>query len=301
MSFDAKGFVASLIDPTGFKAVSEGRQYLLIGYDSYGHLAFRVRGTFHGPIPKGTKNLETSDGVYKNGDRYFQIALKDSRFHRTFIDLLESLTDRASIISDTQNAFERIKDEFVRWKKLFGSATTSLTEEGRIGLIGELTFLKDYAIPKWGADAAVNAWCGSDGSKKDFFYMDTWYEIKSVKVGLDSVTISSLEQLEGDNGNLVILRYEKKPDVANGTSLKELMNWLRDNLPVDLAETVIGASVSRGYSHEDQNDTKYSLGEPALYMVKAGFPRLTRSDVPSTIKNIRYDILLISLEDFREG
>ena len=147
----------------------------------------------------------------------------------------------------------------------------------------------------------MNAWCGSDGSKKDFFYMDTWYEIKSVKVGLDSVSISSLEQLEGDNGNLVILRYEKKPDVANGTSLKELMNWLRDNLPVDLAETVIGASVSRGYSHEDQNDTKYSLGEPALYMVKAGFPRLTRSDVPSTIKNIRYDILLISLEDFREG
>lgn len=300
MSFDAKSFVAGLTEPTGFKAVSGGQQFLLIGYDNYRRLAFNIRGAFRGSIPKSTQYLETSEGIRANGDRYFQITLKDPRFLRTFLDLLDSLIDRVSNITDTQHAFEKIKEEFIRWKRLFGSPSNSLTEEERIGLVGELAFLKEYAIPTWGPEAAVGAWCGSDGAKKDFFYLDTWYEIKSVKVGLDSVTITSLEQLDGDSGHLVLIRYEKKPDVASGTSLKNLISWMRDNLPVDMAEVVIGAAVSRGYSHQDETDQKYQLAAPTFYAVRNGFPRLTREEIPSTIKNIRYEILLASLENFRE-
>ncbi len=121
-------------------------------------------------------------------------------------------------------------------KKLFRPNNGGMNDNEVMGLIGELLFMQDYMIPHYGVDMALDSWMGPEKTHKDYSTESVWYEIKAISAGKDSVKISSLEQLDGDDeGYLAIYCLEKdesniqwykiectgsKPNGKNGDSSK---------------------------------------------------------------------------------
>lgn len=300
MAFSSKDFIEGLPSRIGYRAIDGEGPFLSLGYDNVGHLTFNVRGHFAGSVPDGTAYISCLDGHCDNGDRLFALTLKDARLEKVFYGLVDNLVRQASGCQTSQAAFDTIKGTFLRWRQLFVREPREMSEEQCLGLMGELLFLRDWAIPSFGEDEAVASWCGSEGTKKDFVHGDDWYEIKSVSRGSDSVTISSLEQLDGQGtGHLVLYRYEKTSEAGGGLTLANLVEWAREGLPIDLADRVVGNAVKRGYSFGTA-ETSYYFDTAALYRIKEDFPRLTRDDVPSSLKQAKYSLIIAMLDEFKE-
>lgn len=95
-------------------------------------------------------------------------------------------------------------------EKMFYGNSKILSENEVIGLIGELLFLKDYCFPIYGISIGLNGWSGPEPTHKDFSYKNEWYEIKSINSFKNTVSISSIEQLDSlVEGKLVVYSFEK--------------------------------------------------------------------------------------------
>ena len=89
-----------------------------------------------------------------------------------------------------------------------------------MGILCELTVLKELVGPKDGEKTAIQAWGGPDMQSKDFTLNDTWYEVKTIGANADSIHISSLAQLSSNiDGHLVVVRAESVSPEYGGQSL----------------------------------------------------------------------------------
>ena len=64
---------------------------------------------------------------------------------------------------------------------MFINAKRDLLSEFQIlGLMGEILFLREFLIPKYGEKMALLGWSGQELTHKDFSYANEWYEIKTI-------------------------------------------------------------------------------------------------------------------------
>ena len=81
-------------------------------------------------------------------------------------------------------------------------------------MFGEIIFLKNRLIGKYGAEKAVAGWTGPAKTDRDFVYDDLWYEVKTTNPGAPTLKISSIEQLDTDDeGRIVWVEAEKTASV----------------------------------------------------------------------------------------
>lgn len=92
--------------------------------------------------------------------------------------------------------------------ELFTKTRTSLLSENEIrGLLGELIFLKENMFKKYQMNRSIISWQGCEKAHKDFEINAEWYEVKTIRQNGDTVTISSIEQLDDEkDGKLVVIR-----------------------------------------------------------------------------------------------
>ena len=57
------------------------------------------------------------------------------------------------------------------------------------GLFGEMYFLKNYMIPKFGINSAIFSWSGPEQTSKDFSLENNWFEIKTISAKSSLVKI----------------------------------------------------------------------------------------------------------------
>ena len=276
------------------------------GRDGKGRLCLAVVAPFSAEMPKSTKLLEFTN--VKNGrDFWTYISLVDEEAKTTFYALCEDIVECLAPISDEKEAFQLVLDRIRIWKRMFAAKGGLLSESFIQGLFGELYFIDNYLIPKFGREKAIKAWGGPLGMSKDFTIGLEWFEVKCVSATENSVQISSHEQLLSDNpGHLTIVDVEKMPEAFNNgiSTINALFAKIKlalNDYP-ELLDSFVEKVSKLGYAPDDAYDRfKYKVVGMNFYKVDESFPRLTSpSSFGSAISSISYRLLINAIKPYLE-
>lgn len=272
-----------------------------VGLDEEGRLAFKYRGDF---IPK--RNLKSADGIQLNQYRNtifntLQFTLYDHHNRDLFYVFCEDIIRSALDVINENEIYKTILCRFYSWKRMFSSQSKFLSENEIKGLIGELLFLKNYMFPWYGQSAAIRSWSGQELTRKDFSLGNTWYEVKTIHTTKNTVTISSIEQLESNNaGEMVVIILERMSSGFDGININRLTTEIFDSIiENEDRDAFIRKITTQGYSSdENYDDLVYDLKSVNRYRVDQTFPALRRTDIPSAVSKSQYELLLPLLTEY---
>ncbi|MGV6874575.1 PD-(D/E)XK motif protein [Pseudochelatococcus sp. B33] len=215
---------------------------------------------------------------------------------RTLASALERATDSASSLAV---ALAHIR----RWKTFLSGRSQHLSTEEVRGLFAELTFLLEMIDRQPSSAVAVEAWLGPEKSHQDFIFGNTAVEIKSLSgTERSTVRISSEDQLESLNDALFlrIYRLSSLPDAAGSQSLNEIVAAVQGRLgEAEAVEAFDRKLVAHGYAPlPDYDAPLFVVSDVHSYRVGDGFPRLMRSQLPTGIDRVAYDIRLETIAPY---
>ena len=219
-----------------------------------------------------------------------------------FYNFCEDIINKTYDYSGT-DGYTEIVNRYNQWKKMFYGNSNVLSEQEVLGLIGELLFLKKYMIPIHGETDGLKGWSGPEPTHKDFSFDHDWFEIKSINNFKNTVSISSLEQLDSEfEGKLVIFSFEKMSPSFNGISLNVLVKELYDSFAFENNKDVFISKLKQvGYSYNEVYDNYiFNFISESRYLVTEDFPRLKKDQLPSGIAKVQYEIVLSQIEKFKE-
>ena len=176
-----------------------------------------------------------------------------------------------------------------------------LTESEIMGLIGELLYLSGPLSEKIGLHEALYSWSGQELTHKDFSFDESWVEVKTISRGKQSVTISSLEQLESEvDGELVVYSLEKMSENYLGITLNNLVKKIKDSFS-DIADEnkFMSQLALNDFVINDYYDYfVYELSDFKRYNISDNFPKITHDDVPDAVIKLSYELSMAELSKF---
>ena len=172
------------------------------------------------------------------------------------------------------------------------------------GLLGELMYLKEL-ISILGDVKAVHSWSGPDDADQDFVYDNIWAEIKAISASAETVSISSLEQLDSDtSGTLRVYFLEATtPDNNHGFTLFQVISEVRARISSNPEANELFENKLFMYSYKDNplyDIQKYYLHSVNDYDVRDNFPRITKDNINPAIVQAQYSISLAAIDDFKK-
>ncbi len=289
-------------DPGYYKLIDRTHPLsLYIGVDNDGHYAIEYRGDFNPIKVKSSTAIGVMHYVIDT-KKSLVFSLLDSSMLSTFCAFCEDLVESSRSAIDNNSGYILLVNRFYGWKKMFHQSKDLLDEKQIMGLIGELLFLEKKMIPLYGKSKALASWTGSEKTKKDFSLDKTWYEVKSINAGKPVVGISSYEQLDSEMpGYLVIYQLEKMSQEYNGISLNKLVKRINKELEIEeLKDVFLQKLTDVGYSFESAYDSYvYEISLDSIYDVSQSFPCLRREERLDAISQVKYDLLLAKIEQFK--
>lgn len=128
---------------------------------------------------------------------FMVLRLLDANLFSVFEVLCENLIDAATQCDVEFSLILLIEKRLKSWEKLFQEGGNGLLAEFQIqGLLGELIFLEEEIIKsRQDINIPMNAWVGPQGADQDFIFSDHSYEIKTIRVNGETVSLASLDQL----------------------------------------------------------------------------------------------------------
>lgn len=273
---------------------------LHIGLDEKGRKAIELRAPFKPQKVLSSKSIEVNQ--YKKAEyNTIRFSLCNDEISGLFYKFCDDLIER-TITANKDTGYRMIVNRYCQWRVLFSASSSNpLSESEVMGLIGEILFLRGYLREHIGLTNALNGWSGQELTHKDFSYSEDWYEVKAVSSGKSTVRISSLQQLESEKtGELVVFFLERMSEAYDGITLNKLILSTLDMFEMqDDKDKFLSKVALHGYTYNNYYDTLvYEVAGTARYIVKEGFPRLTRKDVPKQVVRAAYDLDLAQIEEF---
>lgn len=285
-----------------FIRIGDNRELnLYIGKDDKDNYAFEFRGKY---IPVKIVSSEVIS-VYqgKSGDSYtLRFSLENKELLEYFCTLCQDLLDSTETVDNDEDAYKTLCLRYFAWKKLFRPHSGKLSDSEIMGLMGELLFLKEHMIPQWGNLKAIESWMGPEKTHKDFSVDNVWYEIKTISSGKDTIHISSLEQLDGEEeGYLAVYCLEKMSPSFSGIKLNALVTSILNILGnPSLRETFMSKLSLYNFDFAPEYDNfVFSKVGYSMYAVNDAFPRLHRANIPISINKVQYDLVLSEIDEFK--
>lgn len=236
-----------------------------------------------------------------DGNTMLSFGLEDNSLSDLFYSFCDDIIENTRE-SDPKNGFSSIINRWNTWIKFFSKLSLPLSETEIRGLIGEVYFLREYMLPKYGVDKSIEAFIGVDRAHKDFEIEDTWYEVKTIHNGAHTTKISSIEQLDSDrDGFLVVVTLDQgTPGLDDCVSLNKVINDFRsciDDKNINIFDEKMRKA---GYIFDERYD-EYSYIIIALdrYYVSGEFPRITKDILPTGIVKTSYELDLETVKDYR--
>lgn len=256
-------------------------------------------------LPPSNQQISIRANQRHDGKYAVCFMLTDKSLREQFVSLCWDLMNCTYHIQDKQRGVKEAIIRFRMWQKLFAESKTKRLSDAEIkGLLGELCAFRDVILSNYSPREASAGWIGPIGADRDFEFADAWYEIKSVSLSKDTVSISSLDQLDSNiDGYLLILRIEKTSSNTSGCfSLNSLVNQIRDSLNETETRLLFDSRLaSSGYDNSDpRSEESYVLHRIEMYRVDNSFPRVRRGDVSPAVTNGTYTLSIPCLQDWRQ-
>jgi len=278
---------------------------LYVGKDANGFYAMEYVGDFI--INKKIKSSSViSINHYKtpSGEKSIVFSLIDERWMNQFVTFCNDVCKQTEHLQkNSSKGYEAVCNAYFVWQKMFKGQNDILSESEIKGLIGELLYLKDIIIPKYGHTRSIEAWSGTEKTRKDFSIDNTWYEIKTIDVGKPTVKITSIEQLDSSlEGTLAVFQVEKMAPGFNGVNLNGLTEsiiTLFTSLQ-DKDDFISKLNKAGYFSNSDYDDYVYDIKSLTEYNVNNSFPRLMKNSIPVAVASASYELLLSEIEKHKK-
>lgn len=238
------------------------------------------------------------------GQQRFVLTLARHIDSDLFLGLCETLIGSLKEVTDPATALAVALAHLKRWKAfLAGRNARLLSPEEVRGLFGELHALRRLYHDTLPQAAAVDAWLGPDDSHQDFIFGDRAIEVKSLSGRERStVRISSEDQLESTLPELFLLTQDltDMPDADQALSLNGIVSLIASELSVaEAIEQFADKLAGMGYAPLAEYDRpRFVVSGLQGYRVAEGFPRLIRSEVPTGVTRVAYEIMLEAIAPF---
>ncbi len=243
---------------------------------------------------------------YKNadGNKSIVFSLLDNKLLRPFCDFLNTMVDAtAQLCLSNQEAYLAVCEVYFAMQKMFRTNKDTLSEAEIKGLIGELIFLHNRLFTEVGETKAINAWSGSEKTRKDFALDHNWFEVKTIDFGKDTVHISSIEQLDSPiDGVLVVYQLERMAEEYQGITLNKLVSDICNSIQsIRDKDIFLSKLEAANYSYSPKYDELvYELRTVDEYRVTTNFPRITRSIISPAIAKASFDITLSEILTYKK-
>lgn len=271
-------------------------------------LAIELEGDHSEQFRKSNTSIHGIGVDLRQGDQSTQqrliLTLEKHVDRDLFFGMCETLIASLAGVTDSSAACEITLTHIRRWKAfLAGRKSRALSPEDIRGLFAELQFLRMLFQKRLSHKAAVEAWCGADGTHQDFIFGDTAVEIKSLSGRERSaVRISSEDQLEGLATNLFLVVYKLSdlPDSNHALSLNDLVFAIENEfIDAGVLEEFSRKVAAYGYVPlTDYDMPRLMTSSTQVFRVAEGFPRLVRSLIPTGVARLSYDLELETLLPF---
>ncbi len=300
---EVKRILNSISRNSEYRRVSETHPLeLYLGLNEAGNFTLRFNGPFS-PIKIIGNDLLEIKQVKLNDYNSILFSFNSIDNVALFYHFCEDIINQTYDYSGC-DGYAEIVNRYNQWKKLFYGSSSTLSEQEIMGLLGELHFLENHAIPLKGESEALKGWSGPEPTHKDFSYDSEWFEIKTINSHKSTVAISSLEQLDSDReGKLVVVSLEKMSPSFKGITLNDAVKRILDSLVFDTSKDVYMSKLKlAGYSYNEVYDNfVYNFIREDSYKVSDGFPRIRKVDLPNGVTKVTYEIELSQIEHFKEN
>lgn len=225
------------------------------------------------------------------------LRLKQEGLETVFGRLCQDLIDATASVSDEPALIALFMDRLNLWRKLFQMGGSGLLEKHEIrGLIAELIVFEQLLCEgQYAPEEVTNGWVGPLGADQDFLFSKQAYEVKSLSVESESITISSLEQLAPSSPlKLVTIRFrDATANEAIAVSLNSMTAKIEGAIashPAALQQFRDRLLEARYIEHDFYDTVLFEPTEQVAYEVNESFPMLTHSTVPSAVSTASYTI-----------
>ncbi len=280
---------------------------IYIGFDANQNKCLMLKSTlsFHelpSSVAIGYSLVKQTDGSFLH-----VISLLQSNQEGIFLTLCGNILSTAIGTNSELAALKQIERRYKQWQQLFKRANDKLlSKEEQQGLLGELLFLKNLLEKKSQPYIAIlKGWHGPEYDHKDFRYGDDWFEIKTIKEGVTSIKITSVEQLDAETDGILVVYtlYTADKDTTNAKSLykiyHELLKILQDD--GDAMMMFINKMNMIGWEDRKEYDEDYFTSRFTSYDVNDSFPRISLKKLPEQVEKVTYTLSLNSLESWHRS
>lgn len=274
---------------------------LYLGKNEKGNFTLRFNGNFQAVKLIGSGMLEIKQLKTSTYNSLLFCYTSDDNLS-LFYNFCEDIINLTASYCGNDGYLE-IVNRYNQWKKMFYGDTKLLSENEVLGLIGELLFLRDKVFPVYGITVGLNGWSGPEPTHKDFSFKEEWYEIKSISSFKNSVSISSIEQLDSEyEGGLVVYSFEKMSQSFNGITLNKLVAEITSKIQFDGDIDLFFEKLKKvGYAFNEIYDSYvYNLTSTDKYIVDKNFPRIKRDNLPLGIGKVEYELIISLMEKYKE-
>lgn len=254
-----------------------------------------------------SRMIQVKLGRRNDGRWAVSLSLVKDEYKDMFVLFCGDIVESSRMIKNKEKGAKFVVTRYNEWKEMLSNSRDGLLSPEAIkGLLGEMYFLDNELMGKYGSDKSALSWTGPRAAHQDFILDDTWYEVKTISSGKDEVKISSVEQLDCLNdGELVVVLADKTSRInANAINLnliykKLLSRLIDDDVKTEFCDMLLKYGY---YPRPEYEDVDYIFEVKGVwhYLVTESFPCLRRKRIPLSITKADYVISLSAIKDFRE-
>jgi hypothetical protein len=242
-----------------------------------------------------------------NSNKFLLIILQNKQHKDIFSTLCEDLIIGVSGIISENKLVNKLLERLAKWQLLFEKAEQQgLTEEAQRGLYGEVYFLRFFLKNTPEKNYCIRTWKGPEKSIQDFRHSNWAVEVKtSHGNNHQKIPISNERQLDDTLTEKIFLYHlSLEVKVGSGESLNRLIEEVLEILNEDICSSNLFKMklLEAGYfdTHKSMyEESAYTIRQENLFRVSGNFPRITESQTPSGVGNVKYSIVLAGLDEWR--
>ena len=252
------------------------------------------------------KGVELVRTIENSGAAILVLRLLDATLREPFHTLCCDIVEAAEAQTDEGAAVAAYVMRTWRWHFLLRGGQKGLSLEQQKGLVGELLTLRDVFLPRLGALASVEAWCGPLGAAQDFRWQGLAIECKASRGASSAhVLISSEHQLDAEQHRLFlrILDIRMADAGADGAFsvrvlIDDILNRIGPSNPAAV-DLLLGRVEAAGLRFdEDEQEQHWTSGSAMLAAVTNDFPRITPLTLPDGISHVGYSLAVAACQPF---
>lgn len=284
------------LDNNSLKRVDEKHPLdLYIGVDELSRPTLFLISDSEPPVVSSSQIINVSIGRRKDNKWGISFTLLDIKFEDQFSSFCKDIIESSRSLKEKAKGASFICKRYEKWKFMLSKLNGDLLSYPEIkGIIGELYFLKNFLIPKYGQPSALNSWIGPERADQDFVCEDKWYEIKAVESGAESVMISSVEQLDSQQSGLLTIVYLDKtsPEDTSKITLNSIFQEIYGMLEKEELKNIFsGKLLSFGYyPRHEYDEPSFKFSNMEKYIVDSKFPCIRRNILPESILHLQYNL-----------